>query len=407
VAIEDDEAFRAMQARLADLLPRLNERDRRVAMAIEAKSWGRGGISAVQRATGASRSTIRRGLDDLADDASEVSDHRVRAAGGGRKKAEITDPELVNVLDTLIEPETRGDPESPLRWTTKSTRNLAAELTKMGHAVSHSVVAKILRSLKYSLQGTRKTLEGRQHPDRDAQFRYINTLAGEFLASGDPVISVDTKKKELIGQYAQAGQEWHPQGEPVEVSTYDFPSQADGKAIPYGVYDLTENNAWVSVGIDHDTSVFAVATIDKWWQQMGKEKYPGARRILITADGGGSNGHRPWLWKFELARLAKATGLAITVCHYPPGTSKWNKIEHRLFSRITHNWRGRPLETYQTIVNLIANTTTTTGLTVHCELDPNLYPTKIKLTDQQKESIPLSRHEFHGDWNYTIEPRIE
>ena len=211
----------------------------------------------------------------------------------------------------------------------------------------------------------------------------------------------------MVGRYAQAGKEWHPQGEPVEVSTYDFPSQADGKAIPYGVYDLTDNSAWVSVGIDHDTSVFAVATIDKWWQQMGKEKHPDARRILITADGGGSNGHRPWLWKFELARLAKATGLDITVCHYPPGTSKWNKIEHRLFSRITHNWRGRPLETYHTIVNLIANTTTTTGLTVHCELDPNLYPTKIKLTDQQKESIPLSRHEFHGDWNYTIEPQIE
>ena len=277
----------------------------------------------------------------------------------------------------------------------------------MGHAVSHSVVAKILRSLKYSLQGTRKTLEGRQHPDRDAQFRYINTLAGQFLTSGDPVISVDTKKKELVGRYAQAGKEWHPQGEPVEVSTYDFPGQADGKAIPYGVYDLTDNSAWVSVGIDHDTSVFAVTTIDKWWQQMGKEKYPDARRILITADGGGSNGHRPWLWKFELARLAKATGLDITVCHYPPGTSKWNKIEHRLFSRITYNWRGRPLETYQTIINLIANTTTTTGLTVHCELDPNLYPTKIKLTNQQKESIPLNRHEFHGDWNYTIESRIE
>lgn len=406
MAIKDDEAFRAMQARLADLLPRLNERDRRVAMAIEAKSWGRGGISAVQRATGASRSTIRRGLDDLADDASEGSGHRVRAPGGGRKKAEVTDPELVDALDTLIEPETRGDPESPLRWTTKSTRNLAAELTEMGHAVSHSAVAKILRSLKYSLQGTRKTLEGRQHPDRDAQFRYINTLAGEFLASGDPVISVDTKKKELVGRYAQAGQGWHPQGEPVEVSTYDFPSQADGKAIPYGVYDLTENSAWVSVGIDHDTSVFAVATIHRWWQQMGKERYLDARRILITADGGGSNGHRPWLWKFELARLAKATGLDITVCHYPPGTSKWNKIEHRLFSRITHNWRGRPLETYQTIVNLIANTTTTTGLTVHCEIDPNLYPTKIKLTDQQKESIPLNRHQFHGDWNYTIEAQI-
>ena len=396
-----------MQSRLADLLPRLNERDRRAAMATEAKSWGRGGISAVHRATGASRSTIRRGLADLAGDVPEGSDHRVRAPGGGRKKAEDLDSGLLDALDSLIEPETRGDPESPLRWTTKSTRHLAAELTKMGHAISHSVVADILHSLKYSLQGTRKTLEGHQHPDRDAQFQHINTLATEFLASGDPVISVDTKKKELVGRFAQSGKEWHPEGEPVEVSTYDFPGQADGKAIPYGVYDLTDNSAWVSVGIDHDTSVFAVATIDKWWQQIGKEKYPNAHRILITADGGGSNGHRPWLWKFELARLAKATGLDITVCHYPPGTSKWNKIEHRLFSRITHNWRGRPLETYQTIVNLITNTTTTTGLTVRCELDPNLYPTKIKLTNQQKESIPLVRHEFHGDWNYTIKPRLE
>lgn len=393
-----------MQSRLADLLPRLNERDRRAAMATEAKSWGRGGISAVQRATGASRSTIRRGLADLAGDVPEGSGHRVRGPGGGRKKAEDVDSGLLDALDTLIEPETRGDPESPLRWTTKSTRHLAAELTKMGHAISHSVVADILHSLKYSLQGTRKTLEGHQHPDRDAQFQHINTLATEFLASADPVISVDTKKKELVGRFAQSGKEWHPEGEPVEVSTYDFPGQADGKAIPYGVYDLTDNSAWVSVGIDHDTSVFAVATIEKWWLRFGKEKYPDAHRILITADGGGSNGHRPWLWKFELARLAKTTGLHITICHYPPGTSKWNKIEHRLFSRITHNWRGRPLETYQTIVNLIANTTTTTGLTVRCELDPNLYPTKIKLTNQQKESIPLVRHEFHGDWNYTIEP---
>jgi hypothetical protein len=250
-------------------------------------------------------------------------------------------------------------------------------------------------------------MEGSQHPDRDDQFRYINKLAGEFLASGDPVISVDTKKKELVGQFSQVGKEWHPQGEPVDVSTYNFPDQADGKAIPYGVYDLTDNSAWVSVGIDHDTSVFAVATIEKWWQHMGRDKYPNARRIFITADGGGSNGHRPWLWKHELARLATTTGLEIIVSHYPPGTSKWNKIEHRLFSRITQNWRGRPLETYQTIVNLIANTTTTTGLTVHCELDPNLYPTKIKLTDQQKNLIPVTRHLFHGDWNYTITPRTE
>lgn len=376
-------------------------------MAAEAKSWGRGGISAVARAAGASRATIRRGMAELDEDPPEQFGRRVRAPGGGRKKAEVTDPELLDALDGLIEPGTRGDPESPLRWTIKSTRHLAGELTVRGHPISHAVVANILHSRGYSLQGTRKTLEGRQHPDRDAQFRYLNTLATQFLASGDPVISVDTKKKELVGRFAQAGREWHPQGEPVEVSTYDFPSQAEGKAIPYGVYDLTDNNAWVCVGVDHDTSVFAVATIDKWWQQMGKNRYPDARRILITADGGGSNGHRPWLWKFELAKLAAATGLDITVCHYPPGTSKWNKIEHRLFSRITHNWRGRPLETYQTIVNLIAHTTTTTGLTVQCELDPNHYPTKIKLTNQQKKSIPLVRHDFHGDWNYTITSRPE
>jgi Rhodopirellula transposase DDE domain len=407
MAIEDSEKFYAMQARLADLSPRLNERDRRLALAAEAKSWGRGGITAVHQATGASRTTIRRGMTELAGNPAERSTGRVRALGGGRKKAEVANPELVDVLDGLIEPETRGDPESPLRWTTKSTRHLAGELSGMGHSVSHDVVAKILHSLRYSLQGTRKKLEGSQHPDRDDQFRYINELATEFLASGDPVISVDTKKKELVGQFAQAGKEWHPQGEPVDVSTYDFPSEADGKAIPYGVYDLTDNSAWVSVGIDHDTSVFAVATIEKWWQIMGKEKYLDARRIFITADGGGSNGHRPWLWKHELARLAATTGLEIIVSHYPPGTSKWNKIEHRLFSRITQNWRGRPLETYQTIVNLIASTTTTTGLTVRCELDPGTYPTKIKLTDQQKESIPLTRHLFHGDWNYTITPPIE
>ena len=403
MAIED-EAFRAMKARLADLLPRLNERDRRLALATEAKSWGRGGISAVHEATGVSKATIRRGKTELDDDPAERSSDRVRAPGGGRKKAEVTNPELLDELENLTEPETRGDPESPLRWTTKSTRKLAEQLTETGHPISHTAVAKLLRFLGYSLQSTRKKLEGSQHPDRDDQFRYINKLAHEFLAAGDPVISVDTKKKELVGQFTQAGKEWHPQGEPVDVSTYDFPDQADGKAIPYGVYDLTDDSAWVSVGIDHDTSVFAVATIEKWWQNMGKEKYPNARRIFITADGGGSNGHRPWLWKHKLAQLATTTGLEIIVSHYPPGTSKWNKIEHRLFSRITQNWRGRPLETYQTIVNLIANTTTTTGLTVRCELDPSLYPTKIKLTDQQKESIPLTRHLFHGDWNYTITP---
>jgi hypothetical protein len=401
VAVVDDDEFQAMKARLAGLLPRLNERDRRLALATEAKSWGRGGIVAVHRATGASRTTIRRGLVELETDSPGSTD-RVRASGGGRKKAQVADPELLDELDKLIEPGTRGDPESPLRWTTKSTRHLAAALTARGHPVSHSVIAQILRSVGYSLQGTRKTLEGAQHPDRDAQFRYINTRAAEFLATGDPVISIDTKKKELVGRFTQAGQEWQPTGTPEQVSTYDFPSLAEGKAIPYGVYDLADDSAWVSVGVDHDTSVFAVATIEQWWEQLGRQKYPNAKRLLITADGGGSNGHRPWLWKFELARLAAATGLDITVCHYPPGTSKWNKIEHRLFSRITANWRGRPLETYQTVVSLIANTTTTSGLTVRADLDLNLYPTGIKLTNQQRESIPLTRHEFHGNWNYTI-----
>ncbi|MGH3796763.1 MAG: ISAzo13 family transposase [Pseudonocardiaceae bacterium] len=391
-----------MAARLAKLLPRLNERDRRLALAAEARSWGYGGIVAVYETTGVSKTTVRRGISELESDTEHRPSTRVRSEGGGRKRAEVANPALLGSLDSLIEPGTRGDPESPLRWTTKSTRHLAGELTVMGHAISHSAVAKILHSMGYSLQGTRKTLEGAQHPDRDAQFRYIKSLAERFLAAGDPVISVDTKKKELVGRFAQAGREWRHTGQPEDVSTYDFPTLADGKAIPYGVYDITDNSAWVSVGVDHDTSVFAVATIEQWWTQMGKDKYPNAHRLLITADGGGSNGHRPWLWKLELARLAAATGLEIIVCHYPPGTSKWNKIEHRLFSRITLNWRGRPLETFQTVVNLIANTTTTTGLAVQCKLDPNLYPTKIKVTDQQKESIPITRHEFHGEWNYTI-----
>jgi hypothetical protein len=394
----------AMTARLAGLLPRLNERDRRLALGTEAQSWGYGGIAEVHRATGVARSTIKQGMRDLEAETSSSQTGRIRAPGGGRKKAEVTDPELTDALDSLIEPDIRGEPESPLRWTTKSTRKLADELTALGHAASHVLIAGLLKANGYSLQGTRKTLEGAQHPDRDAQFRYIHGQVTAALAAGQPVISVDTKKKELVGRFAQGGREWRPTGGPEEVSTYDFPSQADGKAIPYGIYDLADDSAWVSVGVDHDTSVFAVATIEKWWQQMGRDKYPHARQLVITADGGGSNGHRPWLWKHELARLAATTGLEIIVCHYPPGTSKWNRIEHRLFSRITGNWRGRPLTTYQTIVNLIANTTTRTGLTVQCELDPNLYPTKIKITKQQQESIPIRRHDFHGEWNYTITP---
>jgi transposase len=403
VVVDRSDERAAMAARLDELLPRLNERDRRLALGAEAKAWGYGGIETVHEVTGIARSTVSRGRRELRTTEANPAG-RIRAVGGGRKKAEEVNPKLPAALDKLISPETRGDPESPLRWTTKSTRNLATELTEQGHTVSHVAVARLLRVAGYSLQATRKKLEGAQHPDRDAQFRYINALATQFLASGDPVISVDTKKNEQVGRFAQSGREYQPTGEPVEVSTYDFPSLADGKAIPYGIYDIADDSAWVSVGVDHDTSVFAVATIEKWWHQVGKEKYPNASRLLITADGGGSNGHRPWLWKYELARLADTIGLDITVCHYPPGTSKWNKIEHRVFSHVTLNWRGRPLETYQTIVSLISNTTTTTGLTIRCELDPNLYPTKIKLTKHQKASIPITRHEFHGDWNYTIRP---
>jgi transposase len=394
-----------MATRLETLLPRLDERSRRLALAAEARSWGYGGITAVHRATGASKVTIRRGISEMEAEGGPSAEGRVRAAGGGRKKAEISDPGLVESLMSLIEPGTRGDPESPLRWTVKSTRKIAAELTGMGHRISHNAVADLLHSLGFSLQGNRKTLEGAQHPDRDAQFRYINSLAESFMAEGSPVISVDTKKKELVGRFGQAGREWQRAGQPVEVSTYDFPHSADGKAVPYGVYDIADDSAWVSVGVDHDTSVFAVATIEAWWREIGRKRYPDARRLLVTADGGGSNGHRPWLWKYELARLAAATGLEITVCHYPPGTSKWNKIEHRLFSRISLNWRGRPLETFQTIVNLIANTTTVAGREVRCELDPNIYPTKIKLTEQQRKSIPITRHGFHGEWNYSIRPQ--
>ena len=396
-----------MTARLRDLVPKLNERDRRLALGAEARAWGRGGIVEVHRATGAARNTIIKGVRELSGDEAATGRNagRVRGPGGGRKKAQAADPDLLPALDALIEPETRGDPESAVRWTTKSTRNLADELTSCGHTVSASVVGKILRSEGYSLQGTRKKLEGAQHPDRDAQFRSINAAVTAALAAGEPVISVDTKKRELVGRFAQAGQEWHRSKDPVEVSTYDFPHLADGKAIPYGVYDLADDSAWVSVGVDHDTSVFAVATIENWWEQLGRHKYPGATSLLISADGGGSIGHRPWRWKFELARFAATTGLSITVAHYPPGTSKWNKIEHRLFSRITLNWRGRPLTTYQTVVNLISNTTTRTGLVVRCELDPNIYPIKTKPTDKQKKQIPVTRHDFHPDWNYTINPR--
>jgi hypothetical protein len=357
--------FLAMRARLAALLPRLNERDRRAAMAAEAASWGRGGISAVHRATGASRTTIRRGMAELADAEPTQSSRRVRAPGAGRKKAEVANPQLLDALGSLVEPRTRGDQESLLRWTTKSTRNLAEELTTMGHPVSHSVVAKILGSLGYSLQTTRMTPRG-QRPDRDAQFRYINRLAEQLVTSGDPVISVDTKE------------------------------------INHGSDDLTDDSPWASVGVNRDTAVFAVATLEQWWHTIGKHKYPNTRRILITA-ASGSDRHHPWRWKFELARLATATGLDMIVCRCPPGTRKWNRIEHRLFSRITYN-RQESLKTYQTTVTLIAHTARPASPTLHCKIGSKFSLAKIELTDQQKKSIPLDRHQFRGDWNYTIRP---
>jgi len=328
---------------------------------------------------------------------------RVRGAGAGRKPLTDTDPGLSAALEALVDPATRGDPQSPLRWTSKSTRDLAAELGAQGHGASSWSVAKLLRRLGYSLQAATKTREGNQHPDRDAQFRYLAAQVQAFFSAGDPVVSVDTKKKELVGPYKNGGREWQPKGEPVEVNVHDFIGE-QGKAIPYGVYDVAADAGWVSVGTDHDTSAFAVQTLRRWWQSMGAPAYPAAARLLVCADGGGSNGSRTRLWKVELAKLAAETGLAVTVCHLPPGTSKWNKIEHRLFAHISMNWRGRPLESHEVIVQSIAATTTRSGLNVHAELDEGTYPKGIKVTDQQMAALPLQRHDFHPDWNYTLQP---
>jgi hypothetical protein len=328
----------------------------------------------------------------------------VRAPGGGRKKLTATDPQLGPALMALVDPESRGDPQSPLRWTLKSTRELARALTAAGHACSAPTVARLLKAEGYSLQGNAKVAEGRQHPDRDAQFRYINARAREFLDAGDPVVSVDAKKKEKIGNFANGGTEWQPRGRPEKVNVHDFPSDAAGKAIPYGIYDLGANTGWVSVGTDHDTSAFAVQALRRWWRADGSARYPGARRLLICADSGGSNAARGRAWKVELAALAAGTGLEVTCCHYPPGTSKWNKVEHRLFAQITRNWRGRPLTSHQAVVELIGATTTTTGLTVCAELDTSQYPTGLAYTKKQVAALPVSTHDFHPDWNYTVRP---
>lgn len=396
------EGAETVASKYAALRPHLDERQRRLLLGVEAQQWGRGGIKAIAAATGAHPDTIARGVRELEGLAQPSA--RVRAPGGGRKKLAEHDPGLAAKLQALVEPETRGDPMSPLVWTTKSTRNLAGALTEAGHPVSDRTVARMLRNLGFSLQGNAKVVEGAQHADRDAQFRYVGERVREHAGAGQPVISVDTKKKELVGEFKNGGREYQPAGEPERVYVHDFMDKELGKAIPYGIYDVSANAGWVSVGTDHDTSAFAVATLRRWWESIGRERYPHADRLLICADGGGSNSYRIRAYKVELARLAAETGLDITVCHLPPGTSKWNKIEHRLFSQITMNWRGRPLTTHQTIVDLISNTTTTTGLTVHCVLDTDSYPTGTKYTKKDVDTLPITRHEFHGEWNYTLRP---
>jgi len=393
-----------IKQRFSQLEAWLDERTRRLWAAAESAAHGRGGISLVARASGVSRRAIAVGLAELRKkpDRSQRRRLPIRQKGGGRKKASLKDPNLLVDLEKLLEPVTRGDPQSPLRWTCKSVRNLAGELRAQGHKVSHMLVAELLHEQQYSLQANRKTKEGATHPDRDAQFEYINAQATEFLNRGQPAISVDTKKKEQVGDYQNGGREWRPKGQPEPVQVHDFAKQKDA---PYGVYDLGQNAGWVSVGTDHDTSAFAVESIRRWWNMMGRETYPGARQLLITADSGGSNGSRVRLWKLELQKLADETGLEISVCHFPPGTSKWNKIEHRLFSFITKNWRGKPLVSHEVIVNLIAATTTRTGLRVQSQLDPGKYPKGIKVSKQQFAALQLRTDTFHGEWNYTIMPR--
>jgi transposase len=391
-----------LAAKFGAILPHLDERQRRLLMGAEARALGHGGIRLVAQAAGVREATVSLGVTELDSGAEPLG--RARRPGGGRKRAADLDPGLRLALLALVEPQERGDPVSPLRWTTKSTRALSAELTRQGHKVGADTVGDLLREEGFSLQGNAKTIEGRQHPDRDAQFRYINEQVKALQGAGDPVVSVDTKKKELVGEFKNAGRQWRPKGQPVATRTHDFPGDSLGKAIPYGVYDVTANAGWVNVGTDHDTAAFAVESIRRWWKAAGSGDYPLARRLLITADAGGSNGYRTRAWKAELAALALETGLEITCCHFPPGTSKWNKIEHRLFSAITMNWRGRPLTSHEVIVQTIAATTTRTGLTVRAELDPGSYPDGVKVSDAQMDALPLTRHDWHGDWNYTLRP---
>lgn len=393
-----------MKQRYDQLKPFLNEHQRRLFVATEALAYGRGGIAFVERELGVSHKVIQQGIREL-EHPEQIDPSRIRKTGGGRKRTIDTDSTLLSDLQTLIDPVTRGEPDSPLRWTSKSTLKLAAALKEMGHATSAQMVMNLLHELGYSLQANRKTEEGSRHEDRDAQFQHIHDQVGHFQAEGQPVISVDTKKKELVGDFKNGGVEWQPKGRPEEVRVHDFQIPELGKVNPYGVYDLTANAGWVSVGTDHDTAAFAVESIRRWWNTMGQSLYPNATKLMITADGGGSNGSRVRLWKTELQQLAGETGLSISVCHFPPGTSKWNKIEHRLFSYITQNWRGKPLISHEVIVQLIASTTTTTGLQVQAALDTTVYPTGTKVTDQELSEVNLEKDPFHGEWNYTISPK--
>jgi hypothetical protein len=401
-----EEVLSQLRCRFEVLLPHLNERQRRLAVATEARLLGHGGVRVAARAAEMGETTVRRGVEELEAGEDPFPDGRVRASGGGRKRAEQNDPAVLEALLAMIEPDERGDPESPLRWTTKSLRHLAGELTRQGHAVSAPTVGRLLKSAGFSLQSNAKTREGAQHPDRDRQFRYINEQVTAHQDAGEPVISVDTKKREQLGHLPMAGREWRPRGKPVEVEDHHFffsgPDVA--QAIPYGIYDIARNSGWVNVGVDHDTSVFAVESIRRWWIARGRLDYPAATRLVITADAGGSNGYRYRVWKSELAALAAETGLAITVCHFPPGTSKWNKIEHRLFSHITLNWRGRPLTSHEVVVKTIEATRTSTGLRIEAALDPSDYPTGVAISKERFAALPLHRHTTHGAWNYTLRP---
>jgi len=394
----------ALAGMFATVMPLLDERQRRLLAGAQARALGRGGIEAVVQAAGMSRTTVQKALREM--DSGVEPPARIRRPGAGRKRLTDKDPSLLSELDAMVEPLARGDPMCPLRWTSKSTGNLADALGNMGHQVSPDTVGRLLVGMEYSLQATAKQREGDQHPDRDAQFVYLSERVGDHLRAGEPVISVDTKKKEVVGQLANKGREYQPKGQPERVDVHDFPDPAVGRAIPYGVFDVAANEGFVVVGDDHDTAAFAVATIGRWWDMVGSVAYPDAHRLLITADAGGSNGYRLRLWKLELAHLAARSGLEITVCHFPPGTSKWNKIEHRLFSAISMNWRGRPLVSHEVIVNLIG-ATTTRGLKVHAERDSGSYPLGVKITKAQIDALPLTRHEFHGDWNYTLRPPDE